>query len=692
LNIIVGRRPFSQSLTDQPAPHLSYRSDIDGLRALAILPVVLYHAGIPGFGGGFVGVDVFFVISGFLMASLISGELARGEFTLLGFYERRVRRLFPALFTVLGASSIAAWFWLMPQEYEYFARSLKAAALFMSNLQFESESGYFDIGAQMKPLVHTWSLAVEEQFYILFPLLLIAMRRLPRRTSVAILAGLFIASFAASTWTVFRTPVSAFYLLQFRAWELLTGAFLAFGVVPKPVSLRWRQGLAAIGVLLIAVAVLAFDDHTIFPGPAALMPCLGAALVIHADAGGGLAGRLLRSRPMVFIGLISYSLYLWHWPIIVFTREIGGHPLTLLQGATIILSSLILAVLTWRFIEKPFRGRRSRIGRKPLFAAAVLLVALAAGFGNDVVDNKGLASRLPDGIARVYAATYDISRFGMPPCFGDSDATGPSLADIRAGKLCPLGDGNPGNPAFLVWGDSHSGAMGPAIDGAAKQAGVTGLFAGHASCAPLPDAQLAPHGDNRHCGDFNAAVHDLVTSRHIPLVFLIAYWPKYMHDAELPNQGVYFDPSVPPPLEDKSASVATSLDRLMSELTRQGTKVVLVMDVPEMGHYMPEAVAKAMMTGASTDVAPPFDYVARRQALSRTILAHLAAKYGASIVDPFSAVCSNGHCDSVRNGLPLYKDADHITATFSATLGGLYFPMLKDLKETAPPPVSAGSS
>nr|WP_183938252.1 acyltransferase family protein [Rhizobium paranaense] len=685
MNLILRNSP--SELVHRLTPgHLRYRADIDGLRALAILPVVLYHAGIAGFSGGFVGVDVFFVISGFLMASLISGEIAEGDFSILRFYERRVRRIFPALFAVLAASSVAAWLLLMPVELEYFARSLKAAALFTSNIQFEKESGYFDIGAQLKPLLHTWSLAVEEQFYILFPLLLLVISRFARRYAVHILLGLLIASFAASAWEVFRTPAAAFYLLQFRAWELLLGALLAFSVIPRPARPVMREGLATLGIILIVIAVFGFTDHTLFPGPAALLPCLGAALVIYAGAEYGLAGRALRAKPLVFVGLISYSLYLWHWPIIVFSREIFGRELSPVQGGLIVVASLALAAFSWRFIERPFRGRNNRLGRRPLFAAAAAVMVAVVGFGNYVIRDSGVPSRLPADVQKVYAATYDISRFGLPPCFADSDTTGPSLSDIRAGKLCPLGAEASNTPSFLVWGDSHSGAMSPAIDEAAKQAGVSGLFAGHASCPPLPGAQLSARGDVKRCGDFNAAVRDLVTSRHIPLVFLIAYWPKYVHDAELPNEGVYFDPSLPPPLQDKSASVTASLDRLMTELTQQGTKVVLVMDVPEMGRYMPEAVAKAVMTKTSTEVAPPWDYVAKRQALSRTILTGFATKYGAAIVDPLPAICHDGHCDATQDGMPLYKDADHITAATSKRLGYLFSPIF-----SAPKRASAAS-
>ncbi|WP_263488325.1 acyltransferase family protein [Mesorhizobium sp. CA14] len=682
MNLVL-RRPSAQaSIHGHGQAGLAYRADIDGLRALAIVPVVLYHSGVPGFGGGFAGVDVFFVISGFLMASLISGEITRGDFSLLRFYERRIRRIFPALFAVLAASSIAAWFLLMPAELEYFARSLKAAALFTSNIQFEKESGYFDIGAQMKPLVHTWSLAVEEQFYILFPLLLVAINRFARRHTVPILIGLLIVSFVASAWTVFHSPVAAFYLLQFRAWELLVGSLIAFDAIPRPKRSAMRGGLAAGGILLIALAMFGFNDRTLFPGPTALLPCLGAALVIYAHDEHGPVGQILRSKPVVFIGLISYSLYLWHWPVIVFSREMAGRELSLLNGGLIALMSLAIAAFSWWFIEQPFRGRDGRIGRPSLFAGAVLMIAVAVGFGSHIIHDKGVPSRLPVDARNVYAATYDESRFSVPPCFADSDTTGPTPADIRMGKLCPLGIEGSNNPAFLVWGDSHSGAMAPAFDVAATQTGVTGLFAGHSSCPPLPGVQLTPRGYTERCGDFNGAVRDLIASRHIPLVFLLAYWPKYVHDAELPNEGVYFDPSVPPPLEDRSASVVETLDRLMRELTQQGTKVVLVMDVPEMGHYMPEAVAKAMIARRSTDVAAPWDYVEKRQALSRAILTRLAEKYGAAIVDPLQTICSNGHCDAVRNGLPIYKDADHITATMARSLSSLYVPLLSTARQS----------
>ncbi|MDE1993217.1 MAG: acyltransferase [Rhizobiaceae bacterium] len=658
---------------------MPYRADIDGLRAIAILPVVFYHAGISGFGGGFVGVDVFFVISGFLMASLIGGELERNEFSLVRFYERRIRRIFPALFATMIACVVAAWFLLMPVEMEYFARSLKAAAMFGSNFQFEKETGYFDIAAQTKPLLHTWSLAVEEQFYILFPLLLIAIHRFAPRRLTAVLVILFVASLVASAWMVEHSQSAAFYLLPFRAWELLLGSLVALNPLPRKIAALPKETLVALGLALIAVAVFGFNDRMVFPGIAALLPCLGAVLVIQFGIGSQVTAKLLRFPPLVSVGLISYSLYLWHWPLIVFTKMLSGHSLGIVTTILVVLGSIAIATLSWAFIERPFRGSRSHIGRTHVFGGAVVVAVGAVILGNTVVHLKGVPGRLPYNVQKIYAATYDAGRYGIPPCFID-DSGGPSLGDIRAGKLCNVGVQSSQDPAFVVWGDSHSGAMAPAIDLAARNAGVSGLFAGHASCPPLPGVPLSARGDTERCGAFNDTVKDLIISRHIPLVFLVAYWPKYVHDAELPNEGVYFDPSVSPPLADKSAPIRAAFSRLLDDLKKAGTRIVLVHDVPEMGHYIPEAAAKAAMEGASTDLAPPWDYISKRQALSREILAQFAQSYYAEIVDPLPAFCANQHCDALRNGVPLYKDADHITATTSASLSYLFQPVFESLR------------
>jgi len=678
----------TQRYRDLPEPVISspgtlaYRRDIDGLRALAILPVVLYHAGISGFQGGFVGVDVFFVISGYLMALRIIGGIDQGNFSLLRFYESRIRRIFPALFAMIAASAVMAWIFFMPVEFEYFARSAKAAAYFTSNIQLNRESGYFDISAQLKPLLHTWSLAIEEQFYIVFPLTLLLLNRIGRKWIAPALIVLFVASLGASIWAVQQRPTEAFYLSPYRGWELLLGALLALDIVPRPKQQIVGEILATLGFILIGLAVFVYNDSTSFPGLAALVPCIGAALIIHGRAAHGPAGLLLKSTPLVFIGLISYSLYLWHWPLIVFTRYLNGHDLSWIQSGLLLGSSFIVAVFSWRFIERPFRGHPSKVSRKPVFAAAAVVITSVLVFGNYVVTGAGLPDRLSPVAQKIYSATYDMSRFSSPECLQDTSGRGPTLSDIESGNLCRLGIPGSDNVNFLVWGDSHSGSMAPAIDLAATKAGVSGMLAGRASCPPLPDVELKDQKDTLRCVDYNAAVRDLIVRKRIPLVFMIAYWPKYVLRSELPNQGLYFDPRIRPPLEDGSAPIAAALDQILADLKRQGTQVVLVMDVPEMGHYMPEALAKAATRGTSTDLAPSWAYTTERQAASRNMLGEYAAKYGATTVDALQAICDNGRCDSMRNGLPLYKDSDHITATTARSMSYLYTTVLKSLART----------
>ena len=340
-----------------------HRADIDGLRAIAVVPVVLFHAGVSQVSGGFVGVDIFFVISGYLITSLILGEMREGRFSLLSFYERRIRRIFPALFAVLAVCIVLAGTLFLPRELRSFDESLLAATFFVSNIYFYGSNGYFAAPPDTLPLLHTWSLSIEEQFYIVFPLLLSLAIAFGRRIWVGLISVLFLLSLAASIWVTPINPDAAFYLAPMRVWELMLGALLAARVLPRIESQAVREMLALAGVALIAYAVFRFSTSTPFPGSAALIPCLGAAFLIYAgeDEGTTSASKVLSLRPLVFVGLISYSLYLWHWPLLVFARYWSVTSLTGWQSATIVIASFILAALSWAYIEQPFRRKRAAI-------------------------------------------------------------------------------------------------------------------------------------------------------------------------------------------------------------------------------------------------------------------------------------------------------------------------------------------
>ena len=302
-----------------PDAALGYRRDIDGLRALAVVPVLLFHVDLWPFSGGYVGVDIFFVISGYLIASIIGHDLAEGRFTLTGFYVRRIRRIFPALFVMIAFTILVGGLILLPLDYRRLGASALATTLFASNIYFARQSGYFGASAEEAPLLHSWSLAVEEQFYIVFPLLMLVGWRLGGRYRLllSMVAGL---SLLSAMHMVETAPASAFYLPHTRGWEFLGGAMLAVGRLPAFRSPQIANAAAAAGAALIGWAVLRFSAATPFPGAHALFPVVGAMLILHAGRTGSLVSGALSKPAPVFIGRISYSLYLWHWPLIVFWK------------------------------------------------------------------------------------------------------------------------------------------------------------------------------------------------------------------------------------------------------------------------------------------------------------------------------------------------------------------------------------
>lgn len=361
---------------------MQYRQEIDGLRALAVLPVILYHASIPGFAGGFVGVDVFFVISGYLITSIIAKELTEERFSIAQFYERRARRILPALFFVIIASFILAWFALLPKEFVEYSRSLVSIAAFVSNVEFYISTDYFDRAAELKLTLHTWSLAVEEQFYVIFPVLMAIVWFIGRKWVLALMVAGLVLSFGLAEYVNSKDLPLAFYMLPTRAWELLAGAIPALilsGAAPERKS--WlQQVLALSGIALIGLSVALLDDTLPFPGVYAVAPVLGSVLIIMCAAKGTLAYTILTWRVFVGIGLISYSAYLWHQPLLAAARNYFIDPPETMLAA-LALISIGAAWFSWRFVEAPFR-KRDFLTRKQVFAlsAAVLGGIAALGF------------------------------------------------------------------------------------------------------------------------------------------------------------------------------------------------------------------------------------------------------------------------------------------------------------------------
>lgn len=539
------------------ATHMAYRPDIDGLRTVAVLPVVLNHAGVPGIWGGFVGVDIFFVISGYLITGILARDLALGRHSIAEFYRRRVLRIFPALFAMLALTTLVACVAMLPGELTRYARSLGATTLFGSNLLFWSETGYFEPAARLKPLLHTWSLAIEEQFYIAWPLALawIGAKR-PAGMKALVLATTAL-SLGYAIWQVAHGPSTAFYLLPARAWELSLGAGLA--LIPQRPSARWvNEALGLLGLGLIGWAMRFYTEATPFPGAAALLPCGGAALLILTGGAGTLAERALALAPMRFVGKISYSLYLWHWPVIVFAELALFLPRTLPVMAGEIVVSLVLATLSWRFVEQPFRVGVSGWRTPRVLAGALIAMAAALAVAGALWASGGLPMRFTPAQGRVAA-------------FGDMNGD----ALYRAGTCFDVGDTGydarclavpaSGRPVLLLAGDSHGAHFWPGLSRHASEAAI--LQATRTGCKPV----LYPAGVGGACGAFfRTLLGTWLPAHRVDRLMLAARWRP--GDASL-VEATLRDPAVRaahPLLVGPVPQYATALPRLLVFADKRG--------------------------------------------------------------------------------------------------------------------------
>ena len=421
-----------------------YRPEIDGLRAFAVLAVILFHAGLGPFTGGYVGVDVFFVISGYLITSIILTEQQAGTFTLIGFYERRIRRIIPALLFMIVACLPMAWLWLNPTRLPYFAEASAATIGFASNIFFWRHTTYFSAIGEMNPLLHTWSLAIEEQFYLVFPAMMLVLYRFGRRFLAALIAALALGSFALAAWVWVDYPASTFFLTPARAWELGVGCLVAFFMArprvapPAPVA----STLAMIGFAMILAPVFLFDRQTSFPGVNALYPVLGTALIILFAGPDNLTGRILGWRAAVGIGLISYSAYLWHQPIFAFARIQYVDLDAPLTGLALIALIFAIAWASWRFVETPFRDR-SRTTGDHVIRLATLTLFIGVGIGSAPLLGGGFSWRYDSRIAEM------ATKVQRSPVTEQCHTGGADYRDPR--EACVLFDGE---PTWVFFGDS----------------------------------------------------------------------------------------------------------------------------------------------------------------------------------------------------------------------------------------------
>jgi peptidoglycan/LPS O-acetylase OafA/YrhL len=607
-----------------------YRREIDGLRSVAVVPVILFHAGFEIFSGGFVGVDIFFVISGYLITSIIISEMENDKFNLLNFYERRARRILPALFFVVLCTIPFAFYSLPPDEFQGFSNSLIAVATFSSNIYFWLQSGYFDTAAELKPLLHTWSLAVEEQFYIFFPLFLMVAWSFGRQTTIWVLIATFLLSLGVSNWGAYNKPSATFYLLPTRAWELLIGAFAAFHLQRKVINypLWVKNMLSSFGLVSIIFAIFFYDRETPFPSFYTLVPTVGTILIIIFANSGTLICSLLSLKSFVSVGLISYSLYLWHQPVFSIARSLYFEELTWVTMCGLVLLSLALSILSYHFVESPFR--RNRFGafakRQAVFGAGAVTAVAIVSIGAFLHNEDFYYSRLSD-VQRQHLSflsfkeTDDFrSGYRKPGCFYESDNY--SFDFFDQDTCLKMSDSHPN---VLLMGDSHAAHFWNALREVFPEINV--LQANASGCRPL-----VPFKGQQRCTDlFKFIWGDFFPNNRLNAIILSARW-----------------------IEGDMHRLPGTIDSL-----RQHAETVIVLG-PTVEYRKSLPVILSQFSDYEGQLSAKF--MDEQKFEFSDEMRKTVEKAGASYVSIVEAVCPNGKCTVVSSsGEPMVWDYGHYT-------------------------------
>ena len=632
-----------------------YRPEIDGLRAVAVVLVLLFHAGWRALAGGFVGVDVFFVISGYLITQIVIADAEAARFSVAGFYERRARRILPALFTVVAACVMAGIFLMAPSQLKGLAESVAAVALSASNFLFFRTTGYFDGGVEALPLIHTWSLAVEEQFYLLFPILVTLLWRRARNRLLPAIILIAVLSFAWCIWAARVDPAANFYLAPSRAWELLLGAVLAEASRRVPLHLRVapaaRETLSVLGLVAILGSAITFTSATPFPSEFALLPTIGSALVLAYAVPQTFVGRMLSARPLVRIGLISYSLYLWHQPLFAFARIVTVGETPSWTFAVLTACSFALAYLTWRYIEAPFRNRRF-LSRKRVFvlAAAGSAFFVFLGAGRYYADRNFRFSY----VRRInYGLGIECEYAG----------------DFVQKNQCSTSP----NPRILIWGDSFAMHIVPGF--IASDSAVSLTQATRSLCGPILDAAAVSTTDRSSdertaeaCRRFTASVMDYaIRQTSVKTVVMSSPFEQYVDSSR-------FDLLTDAGRQHASVDLAAKyLDRTIQRLRDAGKQVVIVAPPPggsfDMGNCVErQQLGKPIWGELHSCEIDRSDYL-RRYARPLELIAQVEMDMSVPVIRFDSVLCDDARCLTSIEGTSIYRDESHLSYDGSAFLG-----------------------
>ena len=635
------------------------------MRGLAVLLVVFYHAKVGFVTSGYIGVDVFLVISGFLITKIVFGQIDQGSFNAAVFLSRRLRRLMPAAILMVATTLFAALFFVSPNDLETLAASCISVFVLAANLFFWGRQNYFADRVPQQPLLHTWSLGVEEQFYLLFPFFLLAIAAYaPRlRATTFILCAAFL--FSVGFWMTGSHPGAAFYLLPSRAWEFLLGGLVAL-LAERVTAPRWvLETAAGAGLVGILVAAVGFLGTTPYPGVAALLPVSAASCLIWANGNGPhcnartMVGTLLGGRILVAVGVASYSLYLWHWPVLTLARYFAGRDLRAVETVAALAMISLVAFVSWAYVEQPFRlfGDAAK-PRRPLtpilvvgFGVVVAAVATLVG--------HGFPGRL-SSVALGFASAGESESRSAGACHdGPADILAPT-------SLCVLAPAQQGHPKVLLWGDSHANALAPALAALGRANGYGVLQATHSSCPPLLGAKVAHVHSVGHCLHFNDMALRAVQSLGIERVVLAAYWSAYLPVRADPAFARFFDPfsrSSDLGGGDDAANernFSTALNRTVSTLTNLGVEVWIVRQIPAQESFVPLTLARAASFGQDYKKIG-ISLVDYRMSQAKPDALFDALGGSVRLIDPAIALCPGSFCLSDVAERSLYIDGNHLS-------------------------------
>lgn len=673
---------------------MTYRADIDGLRSIAVLLVILFHFGIGYFPGGYVGVDVFFVLSGFLISSQIFKDLDADRFSFSEFYFRRIKRLAPVYFVVMLVSSIVAYLVMLPGDFKEFGQSLLASSMYLSNILFYMETGYFDTASHLKPLLHTWSLSVEEQFYIVFPLLAIFLFKLGRKAVLPGIVILSLASLIAAEAYIQKDQSAVFYLYPFRAWEMFLGSLLALRRVPIPQGKLAANGLSILGMTAIVYSAMFYEKSTIFPGLSALLPCLGTVALIVSGYGNGIVNSVLSTRIPVFIGKLSYSLYLWHWPLFVFYSYYYQEDPAGVSRYVLMLATFVLSYISWKFIETPFRSGKFTFyrGKASVFGSTVVITSFCIVFGLWLHKTNGVESRLSHEEKSFAKAAVLFEQTGTCLLYDNEKLPGISH--------CAIGNPYSGDEYSILWGDSHAGAYVAPFRHGLKNTNANVLIAWAGGCPPVlgiyKKENFASARENSNCQKHSDAVIDLIRGDldKIKTVVIAGRWSYYLNgrgvgrDAHNEIEIRDFDDAEYESKDDQEKLFLISLERTLKTIAELGVKVFFIEQPPEIEDFHARTLAVKLKTSQKSmneihrDLAVvEIDSVNSRQGSVVDLASRLEDERVIEVLYTHKHLCDSSKCSAIVEGEPVYFDNNHITASSSEITSPMFSKAIRVMSE-----------